>query len=238
MKKLLLSLLLIAGFTFPVSALTLAEIRTEIRVRIKDNNTTRQRYTDAQLLELINEAQRDAVNKTWVLNKSTDIPLVIGTTYYTVPTDNISLQRVTINNRRIPETSLIKLDSDSGSSAWANTYGLPQQYFQDPARTTQIGVYPWPNNSLSTGTLHIIYNCQAPDLVSDSDVPFNAELRWYPYHDTLIFYPAFRVYLIENEIERATASRQEYEAAILTMNARIGNRPDFNPSMAGTGGGR
>lgn len=231
MKKIIFGILLF----FPTisHADTLSTIRTDVRLLIKDPSATRQRYSDSQINDFINEAQKQIVNSTWVLNKSTDIVLVVGTTYYTLPTDNIALLRVTLQKRNIPESSLIQLDGKFSNASWENSGGTPQNYFQDPAQTDKIGFYPWPNSSSSTGTVHIIYTCQATDMASDSDQPFNAESRWIPYHHILAHFVAYRIYLLEGELDKALVWLKEYNDDVEEMRARIGSRPNFNPSVSG-----
>lgn len=230
-KRLLFLTLLVFGST--AHAVTLSQLRTNARLLIKDTSTSRQRYTDTQINNFINEAQRDVINNTWALSKNTSITLVLGTTYYTVPTDLIGIQRITYERRNIPETSLIKQDGDFSNSSWETSNGPPRFYFQDPSQTTKIGVFPWPQNSASTGTLRMIYYAQAVDLSADSDVPFNSEVRFTPYQDVLEYFVAYRVYLLEGEVDKAGLYRQEYESRLGTMAGRIGMKSNFNPSFSG-----
>lgn len=233
MKKLFIAFL----FLLPVnaSALTLLELRTNVRLLIKDASTSRQRYTDTQVNNFINEGQRDVINNTWVITKSTNITLVTGTTYYTLPTDTLAIQRVTKDRRNLPETSLIKLDGDSSNGTWENSVGVANSYFQDPSQTDKIGVYPWPNSSSSTGTIKVIYYAVAPVISSDADIPFNGEARFYAYHDLLEYFAAYRVYLLEGEVDKAGLYRQEYESRLTLMAGRIGMKGNYNPSFsAGT----
>lgn len=218
-----------------VHALTLSQIQTEVRIRIKDNFTGRQRYTDTQLTALINEAQRDVSNNTWVVTRSTSFTTTAGTTYYTLPSDVLAIQRVTSSFQNLNEVTLIKQDGDNSNSAWELSNGTAlQAYFQDPSQSNKIGFYPWPLNATSTSTIKIIYSAQVPDLANSTDLPFNGELRYTPYVDLLIFYPAYRVYLIEGEQDKATIYRQEYESRLVVMEAAIGRKPNYNPGLSGT----
>jgi hypothetical protein len=231
MKKLLfLPLFFLSTF---VSALTLSEIRTNARLLIKDTSSTRQRFTDAQINSFANEAHRDCVNNSWVLSKNTSITLVSGTTYYSLPTDTLAIQRVTREYRNLPETALIKLDGDFSNGAWANSGGTPTSYFQDPSQTDKIGFYPWPSGSTSTGTIRVIYFAQANTLSSDSDEPFNSEDRFAPYHDLLVYFIAYRVYLLEGELEKANLYRQEYESRLVLMAGRVSMKGNYVPSFSG-----
>lgn len=231
MKKLIVALLLLWP-AVPARALTLAEIRTEVRVRIKDTATDRRRFSDAQLTALINEAQRDVNNAAWVVGVSTSVQLVSGTTFYALPEAAIAILRVTRDYRLLKEVTLDKLDADFMGGAWFMTGGIPTSYYQDLTNIDQIGLYPWPNGTTSTGTLRIDLVSQPADLSDDTDEPFNADERYKPYDDLLIFYPAYRVFLIEGD-ERATLYRQEYESRLQVMRDRVGRKPNFNPSFTG-----
>lgn len=214
-------------------ALTLSDLRTNTRVLTKDTYTSRQRFTDAQYNEFLNEAQADVLNNTWAVSKSSSISLVSGTTCYTIPTDLIAISRITLENKNLDETSLIKLDGDNGNSNWLLSAGLPQNYYQDPTRTDQICMYPFPNTSASTGTLRVQYYSRGTDMSSDSDIPFNSEYRFFIYHRILEYYAAFRVYLLEGEQDKATLYRQEYEARLQLMIQSIGKKPNYLPGVSG-----
>lgn len=231
MKKILL--LIIALFSAGASnALTLSTIRTEIRIRIKDSDSTRQRYTDAQLNNIINQTQRDVVNVSWIIKKSTAISLVTNTTYYAIPTDLIAIHRLMFRNYNLPETTLQELDSKSEFGKWPEQAGIPTAYFQDPARPSSIGISPWPNNLSSTGTINMIYYSQGTDLSSDSDVPFNSDTRYYPYHDLLIYEPCYKIMLIEGENDKAGEYKSYYESRLQILLAAIGNKPNFLPGFS------
>lgn len=228
-KIFILMLLFLGGNLY---ALDRSDIRDGIRLRIKDTNSERQRYTDAQLNNLINQEQRDVVNLTGIIKSNTDIVLSTGTTYYSIPSTVISIDRITLDFKDLPEATLKGLDSENSGGAWALTSGKPQKYFQDPARPGQIGVFPWPQALLTTGTLHVNYFADADDMVDDTDVPFNGSLRYLPYHDLLIYGISYKIELTEGDAPKAQEYRGYYESRILLL----GNKdqsPNFLPGLSG-----
>lgn len=231
MKKIFFFLLLIIPFR-GASALSLSDIRTEIRLRIKDSDAVRRRYSDTQLNNIINQTQRDVVNVSWIIKKSTAIPLAINTTYYSFPSDIIAIHRVTFRNANLPEATLQSLDSRAEFGAWATQYGLPTDYFQDPAQPGKIGVYPWPQTVSSTGTLSIIYYSQGTDLALDADFPFNGDSRYLPYDDLLIFEPCYKIFLTEGDATKAGEYKAYYEARLQILLAAVGNKPNFLPGFS------
>lgn len=233
MKKLRLVLFLLLAGVASSSALTLSEIRDQIRLRIKDSNTSRQRYTDTQLNTLINEAHRDVVNATWVILNSTSITLVSGTTYYSLPSDTIDIARVTFDYVPLKETTFQDRDAQTPGS-WETSGGRPSRYYQDPTQPGYIGFQPFPNSVTSTGTIRIQYYAQANDLSDDTDEPFNGDNRYVPYHDLLVFFPCYKIFLLENEIPKAQAYAQEYESRVILMRDRVRSKPNYFPGFSGT----
>jgi hypothetical protein len=191
-----------------------------------------------------NQSQRDIINNTWCVQNSTTFITVIGTTYYALPSDFITPIRVTSNFANVPETSLIQLDSLNGNTAWPLLSGTNlQYYFVDWSQATKtvnavIGLYPYPQNNLSTTSVKIQYYATVPDLSAGGDVPFNNQINLYPYHDLLMYFAAYRIFLIEGEVDKANLYRQEYESRLGVMATAVGKRPNFIPGMTGPANSR
>lgn len=219
----------------------MAQIITEARVRIKDTSTTRQRYTDAQLTNIINEGQRDVVNNTWCIEKTLTFNTVAGTTYYALPTDYIVVNRITSNYLNTPETTLIQMDSLNGNTSWETQANrIPQAYFIDHSQPNNmdIGIYPYPQDNLSTTTIRMKYEAMVGDLVNPTDLAYSGEYHLQTYADLLTYYTAYRIYIIEGEADKATAYGQEYAARLKVMDANVGKKPNYNPSFSGPANSR
>lgn len=210
--------LLIAG---TAHGLTLSDAITQIRRNIRDTatDTTLQRYSDTFIANLINEAQRDVVNRTWIVSNSYSVSLVADTTYYTLPTDTIAIERVTIDDANIPEITIDQMDFESDNTSWETTGGTPLYFFQDKSQRTQIGLTPYPT---SGGTLNIIYYCMATDLSAGDDTPFNADTRLTKYHDLLVLRPTYQILLIEGRSDLAKQYLDDYNVKIDLINAIVG----------------
>ena len=207
--------------------IALSDIRTQIRRNVRDTSATAslQRYSDSVLTDFSNQAQRAIVNSTWVISKSTTITLSAGTTYYTLPTDTIEIERATRQYGNLAEVKLQQLDADNANADWETTGGTPLYFFQDKAQSNKIGLQPFPNSAGNAGTLRIIYYALPVDLSADSDKPFSAEDRYRPYDDLLVFFVTYRIFLIEGYQDRASIFRQEYDDLLQIMNANIGKKP-------------
>ena len=234
MKKLFFVILLVFPLNL-VDALTLSEIRDGVRLRIKDVGTSgqRQRFTDAQLNEMINQTHRDVVNVTWSVKKSTTFALTANTTFYTMPTDLITIDRLVFKNRNLEESSVQELDSEFNNADWRTTDGEPDRYFRDAQRPDQVGFYPFPDDSgTSTGTVVMGYFAIAPELTSDTDEPFNGINRLQQYSDLMIYEAAYKVFLIEGDTTKALEYRQYYEARLELMVNLEGQRPNYKPGFS------
>lgn len=219
-------------------ALTLSQLRDQIRLHVKDVGTssTRQTFTDTQLNSLINEAQRDVVNGVWPIQKSTSFELVSGTTYYALPTDLIEVTRVTWTDKNLKETTFIAEDAAASNAQWERTGGQPTSYFQDPTQPGYVGFKPYPNSTTSTGTIKMQYVAYATDLSSDSGVPFNSINRLVPFHDLLVLYPCYKIFLIQGNQIKFQMYAQQYEARLAMMSAKFGSKPNYTPGFSGNRG--
>ncbi len=202
--------------------LTLSDIETQIRRDVRDVSATAQRYSDTIIDALVNEAQRAVINDTWAVSAYASTTLVSGSTYYTLPTACIKVWRVTLDGANLPELDLKQLDADSGNGVW-NSTGTATAFFLDRSSTTVIGLQPYPNTS--GATLKIFYYTLATDLSSDSDIPFNSDVRLYAYHDLLAYHASFRLLIMEDKVQEAQAYQALYTAGIQTMMLNVGNKP-------------
>lgn len=71
---------------------TLAELITNVRERLDEATETH--WTDTEIRRWINEGAKDLTRRTESLQDTSDIPAVVGTQQYALPTDVIRLYRV------------------------------------------------------------------------------------------------------------------------------------------------
>lgn len=215
------------------NALNLGDIRTEVRLHIKDSNTSRQNYSDTQLNNIINQAHRDACNISWVVKKSTSLELVSGTTHYALPSDLYQIARVTFRNENLEEKSLAGLDGEFSDSDWETVGGYPEDYYQNPVLPGYISFYPYPNSSTSTGTIKINYIGMANLMSSDSDKPFNGDDRYQDFSDMLIWYTVASIFSIEGKVDRVQTYFNMYESRLALMIDKVGQKINYFPSFSG-----
>ena len=229
--------LLMAG---TAHGLTLSDIETQIRRNLRDTSTdtSLQRYSDAVIDSLINEAQRDVVNQTWCLDASTGVVLTVNTTFYYLPTDLIAVKSARFtdssNNTYVLEEKNERSFRQNNPD-WQKQTGKPVNYFvrdaTDTATAYQVAYYPIPGAVSSTGTVNIEYYSQATDLDDDTDVPFDGKRFMYPYHEVLVFYPTYRLKMTEGQTNDATLYFQVYKTGIDAIMSKLNSKPNWSPSF-------
>jgi len=216
----------------PSSARQLSDLRSDVRVLISDTGgvTTRYRFTNQQIDDFLNECQRDAVGQTLPLVRSSAFELVAGTTYYALGSSNfIAVKRVTWLNRVLTEKSPTALDA---TKEWETVSGAPQNYFVTFASRTLIGIYPYPADSTSTGTVKVEFYAQADDLSSSTDQPFNGVREFYPLHHLLAYCAGSRLAAIDGQNDLAGYYLQVYSQTLSRLADISTTRPSYHPSIS------
>ena len=214
-------------------AIALSTIRTDCRVLVTDDGTTRTRFSDAQLLRFINEGQKDIVQYAKPIRKPYQFELASGTTYYALPSDYLTMVRLTRSYQVLPEASIQNLDK---TQQWQTVRGLPINYFINHSSRTLIGFYPFPDATNSTGTIRVEYTAQATDLAADADQPFNSIVELQPYGYLLSFYCAYRASLIDSKIAMAQAYYAEFKRGSDMLASDAFSRPNYRPGAVGASG--
>lgn len=221
------SIAVISLLIIPAHARTASQLQADARALGLDSGSSRQRYTDARILVWLNEGQRMAVSDAKPIIKSASFELVVGATYYSLPTDFLQVYRVTLDNDVLDETTPEALDRQD---RWQETGAEPTHYFIHWASRTKMGVYPWPESVSSTGTVRYEYYAQVTDLSAAGDVPFNSITELAPYHDALAYYAAARMTALDGRTDLAVLYMAEYRAGVERMGREARMRPVYRPS--------
>lgn len=222
-----------------VNSLTLSTIRDQIRRNIRDtaSASARQRYSNAILLEFINEAQREVVNLTWLTEATTTYGLTTGTTFYDLPSDFLAVKLVQYEDT---DSTTIELKEKSfkrtfqSNPDWDDVTTDPNEYFilQDDNTSLQIGYSGIPA-ATSTGTVTIRYINLPVDLAADADLPFDGKLHLVPYHYSIVYHATARLKLIESKVEEANAYLQLFSISVGLAQDRLGQSPNLFPKIRG-----
>lgn len=226
------SVVIFAALLLPVfaHAAALSDLRSQARVLVSDSGTatSRLRFSNTQVDDFISECQDEAVAATWPLLRSNTVSLVAGTTYYSLPNSFLAVKRVTWRNRVLTEKSPVALDQ---TKEWETVSGTPQNYFITFASRTSIGIYPFPADSTSTGTVKVEYFSQADDLTADSSVPFNGVREFYSLHYILSYCAAARLAAIDGQVNLVPVYQQIYMGGLQRLAGVAMARPSNYPSV-------
>lgn len=227
-----------------VYALTLANLKTEVRRNLRDTDPIIQRYTDAVLLDYINEAQKEVVNATWLAEKTTSYQLTALTTYYVLPQDFLAPKQVYFRSG-IQTPIVLQQDSQRGLYGkypnWERltTGSTPVEYWisnatspsQSGVSPLNISYIPIPTNT-STGTVTVWYYNLVADLSADTDIPFENRRFLYPYHMALAYHATYRIKLTERKDDEAQLYFQMFKTYIDEIKNRLGLMPDYSPGVS------
>ena len=175
-----------------------------------DDNSTRQRFSDTQINQFINEGQQLFDIESLCNYKSYSFSLALKTTYYSLPSDYINVTRVTKDYMQLPELTPEALTSRSGE--WEDVTGTPIYYFINFSTRGKIGMYPYPASSSDLGTVRLDYIAYSSALSSDSDTPFNGYNEFSAYSYSLVYYAAYKMSVIDERTNLATIFFQQFDA--------------------------
>lgn len=136
------------------------------KARNKYNATGDTFYSDAELLDLIYEAQIELAREALVIERSYTTTTVASQQQYSFPTQMISIRRVTYDGVRIDPYSFKEDDAITGSNFATTTTGTPQFYViwneilylrpvPDDAKTLAVFGYIEPQAVTLTSTLEV-----------------------------------------------------------------------------------
>ena len=226
-----MKLLLLLFLAAPAWGSTRSELRTQTRLLVSDSGTSRQRYSDTQINNLLNEANKIAIARTYCIHKSTTFYLSAGTTYYATKSDFLSVRRLTRENLQLNEMSPAALDGRSRQ--WAEASGTPTYYFVNFSSRSQIGFSPFPGTSTDTGTIRMDYFALPSDMNADSAAPFDGINEFAPYHYATAYYAAAILSQLDGITASAGAYMSIFEAQIKSMDDKCEDRPNYNPALIG-----
>lgn len=142
-------------------ATRIEQIISAARVTLADKDA--QRWSDDDLLLLINEAHQDFATETELLSGRVQIPLTIGDPYFTLPDDVYLVTRVLWGDTLLPIVSHTELDRHAilhklsdfdiyTSDTWETDEGEPQAFIYDRRNMSEGKVYPIPDESIITSS--------------------------------------------------------------------------------------
>ena len=225
-------LLLLSLFNFNASALTTQSIIEEARVLAYDpNSTSSDLFSYTQAIHMLNQAQKMLVSDNHCIEQSITFNLVPGTTYYPMPSNYLTINRVTVGYKWIQEMSPAALDGRS--RGWEQASGYPTYYFVNFSSRGLVGFAPWPQTATDTDTVKIDYYINANDLLLPTDIPFNGIGELTAYQIALSYYLAGIMDLAGGS-QKGPALMAIFNQMAATLKNQCMNRPNYLPSGTAT----
>ena len=217
------------GSTKELNAETASSLIQKVRLYSRDPSASgRTRFTDAQILDFLNEGQRDTIGETLCIRKEYSFDTSSGTVYYAMPSDFMQIDRLLHDNQRFEEKSPAKLDQ--ASSEWETETGTPINFFVNFSSRTKVGFFPYPVTNTTTSTVKVEYYAQADDMTV-SGSPFNAITEFTPFHSMLAYYAASQMLYIDGFIAQADRYFQRYILYRNSFNEYCRARPGYFPNV-------
>jgi len=131
------------------------KILARARLTLADPN--KERWDDATLVDILEEAQIDFCQQTQMLHERINVPVFANNPYFALPDDCWQLTRVLYDNNVIPLVTHYELDSQgvanvvgvakltTTSNSWEEDTGIPAAIIYDRANMLEGKVYPIPD---------------------------------------------------------------------------------------------
>lgn len=181
--------------------MTFAELRTIVREEYLDDDTEPYRHSDAMLLRLLKEAEREACRRgscELIADDALTLKLVAGRSAYTLEPEILKLKRVlwtsasgTVVLEKTSEDAL-----DDFQSGWRQqSSGAPTAYFIH-GRTLYLDRAPTADDIVQDATLNL--QCWREPLGTDQDADDEPEINQV-HHRALCYWAAHRALLRPDE---------------------------------------
>ena len=140
-------------------ATRIEKILKSARVTLADKNA--ERWSDDDLLQILDEGHKDLCRQTQILHDRADIVLTIGDPYFNLPADCWMITRVLYDDEVLPIISHTELDNQtlahyqidfgltSGAYNWEEETGLPKAVIYDRRNLLQGKIFPIPSAEIA-----------------------------------------------------------------------------------------
>ena len=126
--------------------------------RITLSDQSKERWSDDDLLRILDEGHKDICRHTQLINDRVDIFLEVGEPYFDLPEDLWLISRITYDDVVIPMVSHTDLDEypltrrfadfDYSSNRWETEEGEPEAFLYDRRNLLKGRIYPIPTDAI------------------------------------------------------------------------------------------
>lgn len=192
------------------------------RVRSSAGDTDALQFTDAQLLEWINDGIRECAIQNNLLQKRASSSSSVGTSEYPLPTDILKLYSVKYDGSKLQGLTLDEFDERYGRVDGGSNSSPACFYVWGGV----LNLYPVPS---SQGSLVVEYIYSPTDLGPedyDKELPLPVG-----YHSRIVDYCLAQVAQQDDDINRYTAKMQEFTTGVSQLKDQPEYTEDVYPSI-------
>ncbi len=178
----------------------------KLRVKRQFGDESGAQLKDADIIDWINEAQREIYTKNNLGMKKGTVATIIGTSEYAFPNDLMRLFNVKYDGNTLQEISQQDVDefiANYDTLTLGN--GTPTHYW---TYADKITLYPVPD---SVKNLTIRYNRTPSDIVADDSIPLDLDLK---YHNRVLDYCHAQAAHLDNDMQKYTLFMQRFEGKV------------------------
>ena len=179
------------------------------------------------IIRWLNDGQEEIVIANDGLMETTaTADIVQGQDLYSYPADCSVLRSVRYTGYAVKYMPLTEFDLYlDGFSANPTPYGqgIPSIY---TVWQNQIRLFPQPNTSVAAG-LTVLYIQHCAQIVTTAD-PLSVPVQ---YHKALVDYCLEQAYELDEDLQKQTAKKQEFDAKMMKLNDRNKKTTEYYPSI-------
>ena len=196
------------------------------------NDTDQTHWSTTVIDDRIELAQKDIVIRTSCLKEVSTFSPVALQQEYTLPTDFLSADRMTIDGKEITYKSKPELDFYH-TGDWTDSKGTPENFYIDISTDNlKFGLFPKPETA-GTNTGKLLY-VKVPDaLTGASSVPFDGNALLIPYHIGIVYYVVMMCRLDDEKFDAANKYLGLYEYVLSEIIDKFGAAKDMNLRLRG-----
>jgi hypothetical protein len=175
------------------------------RVKRQFGDVSGAQLTDADIVDWINEAQREIYTKNNLGMTVGTVPTIIGTNEYSPPANLMRLFSVKYDGGVLAELSLQDIDNVYPNYDKNLDRGTPSHYW---TYADKIILYPVPD---AVKNLTIRYNRFPVDIAADDTIPLDLDLK---YHNRVLDYCYAQSAQLDGDMQSYTLYIQKFEGKV------------------------
>jgi hypothetical protein len=180
-----------------------SQIKNRVKRQFGDQSGAQ--IVDADIVDWINEAQREIYTKNNLGMKKGTVPTVIGTSEYAFPNDLMRLFDVKYDGTVIEGITQQDIDNVFPQYDQLTIRGAPTHYW---TYADKITLYPIPD---AVKNLTIRYNRFPVDVAADDSVPLDLDLK---YHNRVLDYCYAQAAQLDGDMQAYVMYTQKFEGNV------------------------